>query len=1285
MTLKANVYSAVARTIVLSLLCLLSFSVSAQNTSNKGKDFWLGFMGHINGIRQNGSSMPQMSLYITSTVATTGVVEVPGLSFSQAYTVVPNKVTVVKVPYGAFIRGSEVTEQKGIHVTAVEPVVVYAHIYSLNISGATLVLPTGTLGREYYTIAYNQYPDTDFSEFMIVGVEDETTVEITPTAATRNGKPANETFTVTLNKGDVYQVQSINDLTGTKILSVGLNGASCKKIAVFSGSSYTKLGCPDALTPPPSTPVNYPTSSGDNLFQQLYPLSVWGQNYVTAPMLSRSGGDMFRVLASKDATTIRLNGVAPITINQGEYYDFQSDIANNVTADKPIMLAQYPRTQICDGALGDPEMVILNPVEQTLKDITLYSSPFYQIQKHFINVFMRTSETSTFRLDGNPVTFTPVPGNPDFSYSQNEVALGNHTLKADEGFNAIAYGFGHVESYGYSAGANIKNLIQNITFDKEPYCDGQTVGFTGFASYEPLKWHWDFGDGTTSDEQKPTHKYAEPGTYTVTLVTTRNNGNDCDSQDATSAELIIYPNPVAEFSSVGQCEKGAVTFEDKSTTSVTGNEIISWHWDFGDGTTSAEQHPTHTYATAGTYDVTLTIQTASTCSNVKVNKVKVYPLPIADFTAPETCHTSVTSFTDKSTVAEGTIAAWEWDFGDGSPVVTTQSPDHTYAAPGTYTVKLTVTTNAGCQTIVSKNVVINPLPEVKVELPDICIRDEAQFVNLSTIASGSIVKYEWDFGDGNKSTLKNPKHRYTAEGVYNVTLTAYSDRGCSETIETEYIVSGAYPVAKFSASDFCQRSEVQFKDESEVAFGRIVRWEWDFGDGTTSAEQHPKHNYTKTGTYTVTLTAYSGIVCGNTTTQTITINANPDAVFTTSNICLSEAATFINSSSVAEGSIVSYSWDFGDGSKSTLAQPTYNYKQAGTYTVTLTATTENGCQNIQQKQIVVYPLPKAQFTLAPTCISDVVRLRDESTVSSGNIATWSWTFGDGSASSLQHPTHQYAKSGIYTVKLIVTTDMGCTNVVEKQIKIVPLPIAQAGPDQIPVCGTTSTRLQANNPSPAKGTWSILNGVGGNISDIHNPQATFSGQMNEKYKLRWLVENSPCASVDDEVEILFSPYPLVEAGRGAIIIEGETITLEGSGEGTLVWSSPQSLDNANIAQPKASPIVTTTYTLTATSPQGCVSTDEVTITVLRRLRIPNGISPNGDGINDVWLIDGSYDYPDMTVTVFNRWGNQVYTSRGYGNPWDGTRDGSPLPDGAYYYIIDTNKGRKAFTGSITILR
>ncbi|MBC5994456.1 gliding motility-associated C-terminal domain-containing protein [Pontibacter sp. SD6] len=257
--------------------------------------------------------------------------------------------------------------------------------------------------------------------------------------------------------------------------------------------------------------------------------------------------------------------------------------------------------------------------------------------------------------------------------------------------------------------------------------------------------------------------------------------------------------------------------------------------------------------------------------------------------------------------------------------------------------------------------------------------------------------------------------------------------------------------------------------------------------------------------------------------------------------------------------------------------------------------------------------------------------------------------------------------------------------ITQSLSIKHAPIANAGPDQKPVCGVTYTLLEANTPTHGTGLWTIVAGSGGQVADPANPKSGFTGKMEESYRLRWTVSNSPCAVATDEVEIKFSAYPEAKAGPDLEIIEGESITLAGSGTGTLKWSPAESLDNTSVARPVASPEETTTYTLVATSAEGCVSTDEVTVRVLQRLRIPNGISPNGDGINDVWLIKGVEDYPDITIDIYNRWGDKIYSTRGYTTPWDGTRSGAPLPDGAYFYVIDTNKGRKAFTGSLTVLR
>jgi gliding motility-associated-like protein len=1256
------------RSISFCLLLLAQFYVSAQSTSNKGRDFWLGYMAHFEGTKS------QMNLYVTSDRNATVSVTVGTLAPST-YPVTANKVTVIPVsPQQAYVSSTEIIEQKAIHVTSDVPVVVYSHIYFTNKSAATLVLPNNTLGRSYYAISYDQHqPNANqaTSQLMVVALEDNTTIEITPTVATVGGKPAGVPFSPPrpLMKGEVYQVRTLQDLTGTKVESIDVGLGSCKRIAVFSGSSWTAvpLTCPGTI-------------SGDNLYQQLYPISAWGKNFVTAPFKSRLAGDVFRVMASEDNTTISINGTS-VNKNKGQFYEFESKLPNYVSADKPILFAQYAKTQSCDGVQADPEMTLVNPVEQTLKDITLYSSKDFQISRHYINVTMRAEDTATFRLDGKRIPFLPIAANPLYAYAQNDVVQGNHTLKADSGFNAVAYGFGQVESYGYSAGANVNNLVQNITVLSDSICDGRNIRFKGFAIYEPLAWKWYFGDGQTSTQQNPSHVFPAAGTYTVSLVTTKSNGNDCNSQDSTYIEVEVFPNPAVGFSYTTVCTNDSTRFLDE-TKLTTGEKILGYRWDFGDGTTSNKQSPAHLFKTPGTYTVRLSITNQNFCVSEASRELTIYAPPKAAFTAPEVCDQEAMAFQNATTLAQGNLARWVWDFGDGSQSAE-QQPQHTYTKPGTYTVKLKAVSDQGCADSVQVNVRVNPKPVAAFNLPDICIKDDAAFQNQSTLASGTMT-YLWDFGDGTTSTLREPRHKYKAEGVYTVNLVVTSEKGCQDMVSNTYTVSGAVPVPAFSASSFCQEQGVNFKDESTIAFGNIVRRLWTFGDGATSSEKDPMHVYKTAGTYQVNLQVWSGIVCTDNISKTITVLPNPVAGFTTANVCEGNAASFTNTTTYSGSGTVSYTWSFGDGATSTAQSPTHLYNAPGTYNVTLVTKGGNDCAQTFSRSVTIYPTPKADFSPTVGCVSDAVSFQDMSSLSSGRIITWTWDFGDGTTATGQQATHKYGSDGSFAVRLTVTSDLGCTHTIIKTIRISPAPIAKAGPDQL-LCGQLSTKLAANAPAPASGQWTVVQGTGGSFSDAANPLTTFTGTMDQTYTLRWTVTNSPCVNATDEVEIKIRPVPTVEAGPNIVLVEGESIQLQGQGQGKLTWSPAIALSNPNIGNPMASPVVSTKYYLNVISEAGCPNKDSLEIKVLKKLQIPKAFSPNGDGVNETWELGGIEDYPNISIEIYNRWGQQVYTSQGYPSPWDGKRNGSDLPVGAYYYIIDPHNGRAKMTGPLTILR
>ncbi|MGV3589725.1 MAG: PKD domain-containing protein [Adhaeribacter sp.] len=1311
---------------VCSFICLSLFNATplhAQNSSSKGTDFWVAYTGHIDNV------LSRMFLYLTAEEATTATIVIGG-GASQRVNVAANTVTVVPIDGNrAYVGTSEVVEKKGIRVTAEKDIVVYSHIFRMARSAATIVLPTNTLGREYYTLNFEQSlpllnDPNRFSEFTIVATEDNTTIQITPTQKTRNNRPANTPFKVTLNTGEVYQVQSTIDLTGSHITTNVPENITCKKVAVFSGSTWTAFGCVGA-------------SGGDNLYQQLYPLSSWGQNFVTAPLYNRYF-EVYRILIGEDNTTVRVNGstssVNGVTLRnpyrKGSVIEFQSTGGNIINADKGISVAQYQVAQTCDPRNGpdinnptnpgDPDMVILNPVEQTVTNTTLYSAlqdqtnPPTRITEHYINVVMKTDEVGSFRIDGKRPTgsFVPIP-NSDYSFLQENVTVSSqsqptHNLVADAGFNAVAYGFGPVESYAYSAGANVidltKRIVPNTNTGVESGCAGVALNFTGNFPYRPIKIMWDFGDGTPIYEEtdlnkieqisenafaikSPDHVYPTAGKYKMKLFVTRSNNIDCDSQDEITYDFTVNPNPVAAFTFTTPCYLDPTIFTDTSEPK-TGNALKSWSWNFGDPASGARntatvKNPQHIFSAPGEYRVKLTITNNGGCTDTTSQKIIIYPKPKAIFNLASVCEDAVATFTEASTIPEGDIVGWQWNFGDGNTSAD-QNPTHTYQQAGRYRVRLTVTSNQTCTDTLSKVISIFPKPKVAFTLPEICVNDVATFTNTSSVPGGGNMTYQWDFGDGGTSTDQNPTHKYSAAGLYKVKLVVTSANGCQESLTSDFSINSATPKPDFTSQNYCQKDGVKFTDTSTIPFGKILRWQWDFGDGATSSEQNPTHVYARPGAYTVKLAVATGISCQEVISKNITIFASPTAAFTTTNICVGEAVVLTEASTNAGGSITAYTWDFGDGNTATGRQPNYVYRTPGTYNIKLTVAGANNCSDQITRQIVVSPKPVAAFNTSNLCEKDAIAFTDASTVSSGSINTWRWEFGDGATASQQNPSHSYNTAGTYTVKLTVITAAGCQEVISKTLTIAVKPQAVAGPDQVNLCGVTSTTLAATVPQVGTGRWSIVSGTGGNINNAGQTNTTFSGRLDELYTLRWTVSNAPCADVTDEVQVKFNSIPTVAAGPDVEIIEGQPYTMKGTGQGNLLWSPATGLANATAGNAVVTPLETTVYRLTATTDAGCTSFDVMKITVLPKLKVPNAFSPNDDGTNDTWVIGGIEEYQRATIQVFDRWGSQVYEGS-YNKPWDGMRNGKSLPMATYYYIINPNNGHKPVVGNVSIVK
>jgi|GEM_PF-2434226 len=566
-----------------------------------------------------------------------------------------------------------------------------------------------------------------------------------------------------------------------------------------------------------------------------------------------------------------------------------------------------------------------------------------------------------------------------------------------------------------------------------------------------VSWSWNFGDGATSTLRNPTHKYVDDGIYKVTLNITDDYG-----KKSTKSEFITVENvpPVADFtySPLNPTTDNTIIFTDTSTDSD--GTIVSWSWNFGDGTTSTLRNPTHKYIDDGEYTVILTISDDDGSTNVKSKSIPVdrgssFSGLVADFTyLPLNPMTDDTiTFTDASTDSTGIIVSWSWNFGDGA-TSTLKNPTHKYDNKGTYTVTLSVTDNNGATDVKSKSISVDtnvilsgPVADFTYSPLNPTTDDTIIFTDTSTDNYGIIVSWSWNFGDGATSNLRNPTHKYVDDGIYEVTLNVADNNGKNNAKSESITVKNVPPTADFTydPTDPMTTDSIQFTDLSTDPDGSVVSWSWNFGDGITSTLQNPTHKYAAEGAYTVTLTVYDDDGAMNEISHAVHVGELvADFTYSPLNPTTNNTIVFTDTSTDADGTIVSWSWSFGDGTASTLQNPTYKYADEGIYKVTLNITDNHGKNSDKSEYITVENVPPvADFNYNPSNpkTTDAIQFTDLSTDSDGTIVSWFWSFGDEATSTIQNPTHKYAAEGAYTVTLKVTDDDGATNEISKAVHV----------------------------------------------------------------------------------------------------------------------------------------------------------------------------------------------------------------------------------------------------------
>lgn len=878
-------------------------------------------------------------------------------------------------------------------------------------------------------------------------------------------------------------------------------------------------------------------------------------------------------------------------------------------------------------------------------------------------------------------------------------------------------------------------------------CKSLQVNFTNTShnpNATPLSYQWNFGvAGSTTDTSSlsnPSFTYADTGVYVVQLVVGAANpagGPQCT--DTTEAYVYVYPTLTTAFTAPSVCIDSAVIFLDQSTS--TSGTINSWFWNFGDGTGSNQQNPSHAYAAAGTFPVTLVSDNARGCKDTATANVTIYPKPAASFTtSPSVCAGTAEVFTNTST---GTVAGYAWNFGLGA-TSTAANPTQVYNTAGNYTVTLVDISQHGCKDTATQSIVVNPLPVVTTSgNVTICPFASTQ---LSATGGGT---YLWTPATGlSDAAISNPVATPPPPNTTTYTVTVTSPAQCTSTASLT-VSFFAVPHANAGVDTSVCLNPVSFHDSVQLNPSGGINYQWSPAAGLSNPNiANPLAKPSANTTYTVTATDANGCtasdsmtvyvldpalnlilqnsvsICQRDTAYATIINqgasgytwnpalflTNPSSwntgfyppdtatyILTVTNWCYVKSDSIqiivfpipqlglpaIDSICIGQSyqfnaqNAVTYQWNANPTlSNTTIANPVATPVITTKYIVT--GTNQNGCVNKDSTLLLVYEPSTIRIYPIDTpfiCLGTSAPLRVYGAYS------YVWT----PASSLVNantaaPIATPSDTTQYNV--VATNVHGCKSYDSLVIRV-EMPVTAYTQSPFVACQGIPVQLQASG-GPFF-SWSPSAGLNDTVTN--DPFALPDSTTTYVVKVF-----NDCFSSTAVAVVDIHPLPVVDAGPDTTIWRDTYAQLHGTvNTATYFWNPSTGLENATSLTTVASPQQTSWYYLFAIDQYGCQNKDSVLITVIphTELIIPTGFSPNGDGVNDVFRIARSLNIEKITeFAVFDRWGEKVFSTDNIDEGWDGTRNGKPSPLGVYAWIVTAvSKDGQDVTrkGNVTLIR
>ena len=673
---------------------------------------------------------------------------------------------------------------------------------------------------------------------------------------------------------------------------------------------------------------------------------------------------------------------------------------------------------------------------------------------------------------------------------------------------------------------------------------------SGVASGTITNYYWQFGDATTYNTAlNDTIKklYPAAGIYTVGLTVTSNYG--CTASATQS--VVAIPLPHASFASNFDCTNNWMSFTSTSTVSPIAGSITQNYWNFNTAASStltpfgATVSPNYTY-TPGTYSVQLVVKTGSgNCRDTITKTITVYQKNVSAFTTSNACLGDTVSFANTSVCNTGPCN-YAWDFGDASQSVAL-NPKHVYTGSGAYNIKLKVFNTLACTDSVTVPVIISPKPNIAFTTASpLCLGNASYFTNTTSIATGSIVSYNWNFGNGSTSTNTNTSLTYTAAGNYNVSLTATSNLGCSATLIQNVLIAPK-PTAQYNVANACLGQASNFNDNS---IGTGLSYQWDFGNTITSTSANPGYTYPSAGTYSTSLIVTNGSGCSDTSNVNTT-------VFTIPAPALGGIITTCGTS---------YTLNAGPGT-SYLWQPMNATSQSVTITsngnYSVTVTNANGCTGGDQVYVGL------NLPVKPHLGHDTISCGPYLINAGYPGSTYSWNTGAITQTIL-------ATATLPSTYIVTVTDIN--NCVGKDTVVVSVntpPTLSLGPN-ITQCKTAQGVTLVPTTNASIYLWS--NG---------STQPTLNVNNNGNYALTVTAANG--CKTSDTINVNLLPSPVVNLGADATVCGSRLLDAQNTGFSYL-WSTSNTTQTITA-------VTTGSYAVTVTNMgNGCVGKDTINLII-----------------------------------------------------------------------------------------